>query len=160
MNTISFQRVIRIGSASLLSVTLAAMLPGCIVQDIHDQIALSNEKLQQIDESFEKVERANAALAKLDVQLERLKTLDTIDTNLDLMNAQIGTLQADLSAVSEHLASLRQTINNIDSTIPFLKFSGDEEAGVSEDEAGGENTDTLDSSPSDQTAEPAVDPNK
>lgn len=124
-----------------LVVGAAAALPGCIVQDIHDQIALSNDKLQQIDDSFTKVERANELLNKLDAQLNQLAQLEsingnltaidaklgTIDGNLESMDARIASLEKELAAVSEHLASLRKTINNIDSTIPFLKISGDDE---------------------------------
>ena len=116
-----------------------AVLSGCIVQDIHDQIALSNEKLERIDESFAKVERANVLLEQLDTRLdatlppinENLTRIDarlaTIDTNLESMDSRLDTLRADLEQVSAHLASLRKTINNIDSTIPFLSFSGDDD---------------------------------
>lgn len=124
-----------------LFIGAAAALPGCVVQDIHDQIALSNDKLQQIDDSFAKVERANEVLNKLDAQLNQLAQLEsingnltaidaklgTIDGNLESMDARIASLEKELAAVSEHLASLRKTINNIDSTIPFLKISGDDE---------------------------------
>lgn len=137
-------------TTTLFILLVLFMMPGCIVQDIHDQIALSNEKLQQIDESFEKVERANTALAKLDIQMERLQTLDSIDGNLVLMNERIDTLQKDLNAVSEHLASLRKTINNIDNTIPFLKISGDEE-----DEAAAE-VSGVDEIPAAETTDPAT----
>lgn len=125
---------------------IVLMSPGCIVQDIHDQIALSNQKLTQIDESFAKVERANELLEKLETQLdstlgpidenmskirERLASIDAkleaMDGNMTTMDERIEAVKGDLQAVSAHLASLRKTINNIDSTIPFLKFSGDDE---------------------------------
>lgn len=108
----------------LLSALALSLLPGCLIQDIHDQIVVSNEKLLAIDEGFAKVERANQLLEDLDAQLA---TLDSIDGNLTTINSRLDTLEGDLKAVSEHLASLRKTINNIDSTIPFLKLSGDDE---------------------------------
>ena len=130
-----------------LILSMVAFMPGCIVQDIHDQIALSNQKLTQIDESFAKVERANELLEKLETQLdstlgpidenmskirERLASIDAkleaMDGNMTTMDERIEAVKGDLQAVSAHLASLRKTINNIDSTIPFLKFSGDDEA--------------------------------
>jgi len=54
------------------------------------------------------------------------------------MDTRLETLRSDLDEVSEHLASLRKTINNIDSTIPFLKISGDEEDETGEPEDLGE----------------------
>jgi len=141
-------------------------IPGCIVQDIHDQIALSNEKLTQIDESFAKVERANELLEQLEKQLdstlgpidenmskirERLASIDAkleaMDTNMVSMDERMVAVNADLQAVSAHLASLRKTINNLDSTIPFLKFSGDDEEAKAGLEGGGE-----------PKADPAVEP--
>ncbi len=138
-------RIDRVACAGLI-LALVAFLPGCIVQDIHDQIALSNQKLTQIDESFAKVERANELLEKLETQLdstlgpidenmskirERLASIDAkleaMDGNMTTMDERIEAVKGDLQAVSAHLASLRKTINNIDSTIPFLKFSGDDE---------------------------------
>lgn len=129
-----------------LIISTALFLPGCIVRDIHDQIALSNQKLTQIDESFAKVERANELLERLEAQLdatlgpidenmskirERLASIDAkleaMDSNMVSMDERMVAVQADLEAVSGHLASLRKTINNIDSTIPFLKISGDDE---------------------------------
>lgn len=138
----------------LLFVTVLA-LPGCIVQDIHDQIALSNEKLQQIDESFAKVQRANELLEDLD---KKLATLDSINANLTTVDSTLGTVEADLKAVSESLASLRATINNIDSTIPFLKFSGDEPSEETETEV--ESMETGSGAVPVQVAEPVEDPSK
>lgn len=128
------------------------LLPGCIVQDIHDQIALSNEKLEAIDENFAKVERANELLADLEKQLDRLlppindnltlieAQLESIDAQLVQINANLASMdtsieqvEADLKSVSESLTSLRRTISNIDSTIPFLKFSGDSDEPDPED---------------------------
>lgn len=79
-------------------------LPGCIVQDIHDQIALSNENLAQIKVQMSDIER-----------------------RLEGVNERVDALQHRLDETNTHLESLRRTINNIDSTIPFLKLSGDDE---------------------------------
>ena len=117
---------------------LLLAMPGCIVQDIHDQMALSNEKLEAINTSFAKVEEANALLTRLDGQLASLKSIEEnlgsiderlggVNVELASMDERLATLQASLSQVDAHLASLRRTINNIDSTIPFLKISGDGE---------------------------------
>lgn len=147
-------RSIRHIAITIFAPMVALALPGCIVQDIHDQIALSNEKLAQIDESFAKVERANELLNNLDAQLDQLAQLEaiqanlsaistklgTIDGNLESMDARIASLETELVEVGEHLASLRRTINNIDSTIPFLKISGDGDEGKEALEADPEQT--------------------
>lgn len=115
------------------------VLPGCIVQDIHDQIEHSNQQLGSINDSFAKVEKANELLAALDERLESLESIEQnlalideklagVNTELDSMDERLATLQGSLDEVDGHLASLRRTINNIDSTIPFLTISGDDEA--------------------------------
>lgn len=134
-------------SVLLLAISGLVMLPGCIVQDIHDQIALSNDQLNSINESFAKVERANELLAELD---EKLARLDAINANLDEVDATLSTVETDLKAVSESLASLRKTINNIDSTIPFLKISGDDDAAKDQlDQSGNTSVQSNEASPED-----------
>lgn len=109
---------------------LALAIPGCIVQDIHDQIALSNQQLTGI----------NDQLASIDDNLTSIDDkLAAIDEKLATVDGRMANLQGVLDAITEHLASLRRTINNIDSTIPFLKLSGDddeEQQGLEDGETG------------------------
>lgn len=130
---------------SAFAFTPLLTLTGCIVQDIYDQIELSNQQLGSISETLTKIERTNTLLASIEFELDSIDgKLATIDQNLGSVNTRMADLQVVLDAVSEHLASLRKTINNIDSTIPFLKLSGDND----EEKA------TLE----DGTAQPATDP--
>ncbi|MFI4853877.1 MAG: hypothetical protein ACIAQF_02725 [Phycisphaerales bacterium JB065] len=114
----------------------SACMPGCIVWDIKDELVGANEQLLAIDGSFQLVEETNQKLTALE---QRLVVLDSINDNLTSIDAKLAaideklgpvgerlaTIDAELEKVGVHLASLRKTINNIDSTIPFLSISGD-----------------------------------
>jgi septal ring factor EnvC (AmiA/AmiB activator) len=101
-----------------LLLVAAACLPGCIVQDIHDEIALSNTNLGKIE----------GQLVSIDGNLDTVnQQVSSLQDQLNQTNTKLNDLQAQLNATNEHLASLRKTINNIDSTIPFLKLSGDDD---------------------------------
>lgn len=114
----------------LFALAPLAVLPGCVFDDvrsINEQLLLSNE-----------------AISKLQTQLVLLDQIDTklksIDKSLQSVDAKLTTLDASIGEVNTNLGSLRGTINNIDSAIPFLKLSGDEddEAGETEGEPDGE----------------------
>lgn len=107
----------RIAPVALL---LAASLtmPGCIIWDAYDQLELANQQLGEI----------NTNLTEIDGNLQQIDAkLATIDANLDTVDASLAEIKPMLAQIDEHLASLRKTINNIDSTIPFLKLSGDDD---------------------------------
>lgn len=113
-----------------------AMLPGCIVWDIHDQIATTNDRIQSLEDELALISEVNKQLVDIN------KDLDGIQQQL----TQLSTLESiteSLKKLDAHLASLRKTISNIDSTIPFLKLSSDDET---------EETDQAD------TAEPGAEP--
>ena len=122
-------RTHRIVFACLTLAPLSLTLPGCVVRDIRDGIEQANVNLTTINDSFAKVEKANELLDRVDQDLDKLEAiqarLNSIDTNLTTMDERLATLQVSLDKVEVSLASLRKTINNIDSTIPFLKISGD-----------------------------------
>lgn len=99
------------------------MMPGCVVTDIRDELVAVNQK----------IDTTNAQLDELQVKLQSLErmasidsSLESIDGSLKSVDGQLDTIETSLSRLDEHLASLRKTINNIDSTIPFLKISGDD----------------------------------
>ncbi|MFG0283821.1 MAG: hypothetical protein ACF8R7_05315 [Phycisphaerales bacterium JB039] len=94
---------------------------GCIIWDTYDQVVYANESLVKANEGLDRanesldtineevlgeIRRTNELLVELKGQLEVMQSIDTSLKNLD-----------------KHLASLRKTIENIDSTIPFLKLS-------------------------------------
>ncbi|MCA9278531.1 MAG: hypothetical protein H6815_07715 [Phycisphaeraceae bacterium] len=88
-------------------------MPGCIVWEIRDEMRKTNETLTQVSET----------LARVQVQLDEVNgKMDQVDkTNQILTDMQATSLKH----LDEHLASLRKTIANIDSTIPFLSISDD-----------------------------------
>ncbi|MEQ9095952.1 MAG: hypothetical protein RIE32_06785 [Phycisphaerales bacterium] len=104
-------------AAAMLLAALASALPGCLAYEVRNELRQANASLEDIkikldgvNSGLQKLERTNTVLADLDMKLTALET-----TN------------ASLSSIDAHLASLRKTLNSIDSTIPFLKVSGDEE---------------------------------
>lgn len=110
-----------------ISLVLAAALtmPGCIIWDAYDQLELANQQLGDINTNLEEID---ANLVTIDAKLATIDAkLATIDANLDTVDASLSKIQPMLVQIDGHLASLRKTINNIDSTIPFLKLSGDDD---------------------------------
>ncbi|MEO1008204.1 MAG: hypothetical protein AAFX79_06535 [Planctomycetota bacterium] len=108
----------RSGRAMAAMLLAGVMLPGsgCIAWEIRDELTRINASMDDIkaqldtaNQGLSALERTNSTLAELDTKLETLKT-----TN------------ASLASIDTHLASLRKTLKNIDSTIPFLKVSGDD----------------------------------
>lgn len=108
---------------------LVGALPGCIIWDIHEDLKTTNEMVASVDSRLDQVEVTNEHLSLMQ---ERLEVLESID--------------ASLKKLDVHLASLRTTINNIDSTIPFLSISGDSDDEEVADPA------------ADPTADPTIDP--
>ncbi len=117
-----FGNAVRAACATLALTTLS----GCIVTDIHEELIRVNTSL----------DTTNAQLATLDAQLtEKQARLASIDEKLRAIDDQLiaaNTRLESLSDIDEHLASLdvhleaiRQIVRNLDSTIPFLRLSGD-----------------------------------
>ncbi|NRA57474.1 MAG: hypothetical protein HRU13_05080 [Phycisphaerales bacterium] len=109
--------------AATLSLTLLAITStGCIAWEIRDE-------MRQINASMEDVK---VQLGTVNDGLTKLERTNTILSDLDMKLTSLETINSSLSSVDAHLASLRKTLNNIDSTIPFLSLSGDEEDEVIE----------------------------
>ncbi|MEM7227640.1 MAG: hypothetical protein AAF432_02385 [Planctomycetota bacterium] len=113
--------------ALLVVVPIAWLLcaPGCIVQDIYEQLEMTNASIERVEGQLERVETemdeiriTNESLARLQTRIERLESIDN-----------------SLIKIDEHLASLRKTIANIDSTIPFLQISEDDDPDDAIDES-------------------------
>jgi len=103
--------------AMVLLAVLATHMTGCLAWEVRDELRLVNASMDDIkvqlgsvNDGLRKLERTNTVLADLDMKLTSLET-----TN------------ASLASIDQHLASLRRTLNNISSTMPFLKVSGDDE---------------------------------
>lgn len=93
------------------------MMPGCIAWQIRDELRRTNDTLEHIQHQLDEVD----------------SKMDYVDTTNQILTDMQET---SLKHLDEHLASLRKTISNIDSTIPFLKISDD----PPEDEPGTEKT--------------------
>jgi len=141
------QRVCLTMSAAVMMLAL----PGCVITDINDGIVLANSNLESINASFEQVEKANELLASIGSDLDRLdervvtlqarmdsvdERLTTLGVSLGSVDSGLGTTKGQLDQVEVHLASLRKTINNIDSVVPFLRISGDDKEDKDALEAG------------------------
>ena len=106
---------------------LTASMQGCIAGEIRDSLAEVNESLARTNASLDLV------ISSLDLRLTRL---EPIEESLLSIDAQLYGIDESLDHLDNHLASLRRTLQNIDSTIPFLKLSDDEEVeGEEGDEA-------------------------
>ena len=118
------------------AVCLLAM-PGCIVQDIRDNLNKANTSLPEVDG---RISQTSTALSTTNTHLEGIDTnLGTTVTGLAQTNEQIKSIEANLAKtnqslavveqnlihVNQHLAGLRTTISKLDSTIPFLDLGGD-----------------------------------
>ncbi|MFG0245774.1 MAG: hypothetical protein ACF8MF_06970 [Phycisphaerales bacterium JB052] len=110
----------RLNRCSSLMGVMVVLLPmsGCVVWDINDGILASNDNLGRIEDELQSIDQGLGSTNE---------NLETVESRLASMDAQLQSLQTQLDATNAHLASLRKTINNIDSTIPFLKLSGDDE---------------------------------
>lgn len=119
-------RLFRLLCAGGFLLLVSAGMGGCVVWDIKDGIEASNTNLERIQTQLETIDRD---IARVNQNLDQLETrLDPMGATLASMDTQLKDLQTRLDATNGHLESLRKTINNIDSTIPFLNFSGDDEA--------------------------------
>ncbi|MEZ6234583.1 MAG: hypothetical protein R3B68_10375 [Phycisphaerales bacterium] len=104
-----------------LAVVGLGVMPGCIVQDIHDRLEETSLEMADANRNLEAVSAQLATtqamldvrLAQIDVTNERLReTLGRLE--------RLESIEASLHALDLHLASLRRTLSNIDSAIPFL----------------------------------------
>ncbi len=102
----------------------ATLLPGCIVGEIRDNLVLANESLARVEVQLHEVSETNDHLVELQ---DSLKQLATIDLSLQNVDGELDGIAESLKRLDDHLVSLRKTLRSIDSTIPFLSISDDEE---------------------------------
>jgi prefoldin subunit 5 len=110
-----------LSATSTLLVIASTILSGCVVGEIRDEMVTSNASISDTNLLLEgirsDIDQTNQQLVALAERMDRnenyLKRLETIDTSLKALDA--------------HLASLRATLENIDSTIPFLNFADRED---------------------------------
>lgn len=127
----------------LILVPLIALLPGCIVKEIRDEIKGVNAKLVTVDAGLNatnaQLEQVNQRLTGvgggLDATNVKLKDVESGLGRIDATNQSLGSVQERLALLASidkslghldvHLAALRTTIGKLDSAIPFLDLGGD-----------------------------------
>ncbi len=128
-------------------VLLALPLTGCVVEEINEGIAASNQNVQRTNQDLEVVTRR---MAEIDSQLAAINTeLSAVSSELTEINTQLAVLVSindSLKKLDVHLASLRETIKRI----PFLRLSPDDE----ETDEQSDTTPQSDEPPSEETPEP------
>lgn len=102
--------------AAISIATLATQLSGCLAYEVRNE-------LRQINASLDDVK---VQLGTVNDGLLKLERTNTLLSDLDMKLTSLETTNASLSSIDAHLASLRRTLNNIDSTIPFLKVSDED----------------------------------
>lgn len=144
--------------AALLALTAPATgLTGCVFDDIHEELVTINQNMEEtqvilrgasdtldtVQTQLDQVQRTNDLLVQLQAGLG---TEDLAATRAENSHSIIGTMERideSLAKMDQHLASLRKTISNIDSTIPFLGLGGGDDE---EEEALAEDADQSDAS--------------
>ena len=143
-------RPIRLAACALFLAT-PILSTGCVFDKIEKQLVAINDNMEvtqgilldanstlhEVQQQLNEVQRTNDLLVQLQAGLG---TEGLAATAAENRMSIIGTMEAistSLGRMDEHMTALRKTISNIDSTIPFLKFSADApgEPGTLEDGA-------------------------
>lgn len=133
-------RALRWASAGMI-LGVAAFTPGCVVQDIHNELVAINANmkvtqdilldasatLHDVQAQLDQVRRTNDLLVDLQAGLGTEQVAGTRSENRASIIGTMESIDRSLGTMDTHLSALRKTIANIDNTIPFLKFSADAE---------------------------------
>ncbi len=123
---------------ALFVLLVSPSLGGCVVWEIRDEMRHVNASLADVKLTLEVANQAlddvNDRLDKVDQGLSRIDDTNTSLTDVQDRLSLLRSVDASLSRLDTHLASLRKTISRIDSAIPFLSLGGDEEIEVAESE--------------------------
>ncbi|MBL8747264.1 MAG: hypothetical protein JNK58_13025 [Phycisphaerae bacterium] len=108
---------------------LGATMGGCVFREIRDEIRTSNAQLRGVEGELTST---NAAIGRTNEVLKDVETglgrLDATNVSLSDMQERLSLLRSieeSLRRMDVHLASLRKTISQIDSMIPFVDLGGD-----------------------------------
>ncbi len=122
----------------MLFAIILAFVPGCVVQQIHDDLAATRAGVERLAPVLE---QTKSALDSSNIQLESLHAqLAATHHSLGLMLIQMETTNAQLRQsvqqlnhlepmmvsiknLDESLAALRKNIENIDKAIPLINVS-------------------------------------
>lgn len=125
-----------------LAVILAALsIPGCVIQEMHDDLAATRVGVERIAELTPALLQTNASIEMSNAQLERLygelakthRSLELVLSRLDSTNAylqesvdqlrHLDPMMVSLRNLDESLVALRRIVQNIDTAVPLLNLS-------------------------------------
>jgi prefoldin subunit 5 len=126
---------------------------GCVFDKIHEELVAingnmeetqgilreANATLDEVHQQLNEVQKTNELLVQLQAGLGTEEAADTREENRMSIIGTMESIDRSLGKMDQHMTALRKTISNIDSTIPFLKLSSDDD--VKEAEAPGEGQD-------------------
>ncbi len=123
-------------------------LPGCIVQEIRDEIKAANaqllgvqgsldqantglsnanaalgqanERLDKVDQGLQRLDRTNALIGDVEQGLVRIDRTNASLTDLDRQLAQLISIERSLARLDQHLTAVRKTMAALDGIVPFL----------------------------------------
>ncbi|HVZ93316.1 MAG TPA: hypothetical protein VG797_02285 [Phycisphaerales bacterium] len=125
---------------ALLVLIALPFLSGCVAWEIRDDLRMANFQVNDVKCDLEKVHgQLDGLKSTLDTTNEELaqvkSALGLTNSDLSTANAALGTvherlrllqsIDASMTKLDGHLASLRRTISKLDDVIPFFEF-GDE----------------------------------
>lgn len=135
---------------TLLSVGLLSsfVLPGCIVQDIRDEmraangqllcvqegldkantglkdanaaLAQTNERLDKVDQGLTRLDRTNALIDNVEHGLGRIDRTNASLTDLEKQLLLLRSIETSLARLDQHLTAVRKTMASLDGIVPFL----------------------------------------
>jgi hypothetical protein len=135
----TFKHTSRLAAYTALFALSAPLLTGCIAEDIRKELVSANQQLTITNETMRKLSQeqipvTQELIADVRVRLDDTKVLlagvqtELQQTNTTMVALQsqlkrMDTIDASLMRLDVHLASLRETLQKIDETIPFLSLS-------------------------------------
>ncbi len=109
-----------------------ALCNGCVFDDIHEEMQATHGTLRQTETVMSD---SSASLDRLEGQLaSMLEQNAALLRQLESQQQVLVSIDHSLARLDEHLASLRGTIDAIDSRIPFISFGSDKDGDAEESE--------------------------
>lgn len=124
------------------------LLPGCIVQDIRDEmrsangqllcvqegldkantglkdanaaLAQTNERLDKVDQGLTRLDRTNALIDNVEQGLGRIDRTNASLTDLEKQLLLLRSIETSLARLDQHLTAVRKTMASLDGIVPFL----------------------------------------
>lgn len=108
----------------------AVALSGCILDDIHEQMEVSNAAMLRVESTMSE---SGASLSRLEGQLESILEQNlALQAKLADQQVVLTSIDGSLKRLDEHLLALRQMIDALDDRIPFVSFGAEDAASPEE----------------------------